>query len=296
MTLPLMTLDAWRARGRMVTVYGHPLFLVEAGAADAPPLLLLHGYPTSSHDYSGVIDMLATQYRVVAHDHLGFGQSSKPAEHSYSLVDQAELALGLWHTLGITTGHLVAHDYGTSVATELMARRERGGLPVRLATLTLCNGSVHLELARPRLIQKLLRHPITGPWVARLSSKQVFARNMRGIVARPESLPSHVLDDMWTLLTLKGGKDRLPALTRYLDERRQFWHRWIGALTRLNLPAHVLWGARDPVARPQVAEKLAGEIPGATLTWLSELGHYPMVEDGRAWATALTVFIAQHPL
>lgn len=77
-------------------------------------------------------------------------------------MDHAEVALGVWRELGISRGHLLAHDYGTSVATELLARRERRLSPVGLDSVALCNGSVHLRLAKLRLSQRLLRSRLTG--------------------------------------------------------------------------------------------------------------------------------------
>lgn len=289
--MPLPDIAAWQARGRTISVFGQDVFVVEAGDPASPALLLLHGYPTSSHDYAPTLDVLARRFRVVVHDHPGFGLSGKDPRWSGSLIEQAEIALGVWRSLGIERGHLVAHDYGTSVATEILARRERLGVPVGIDSLTLCNGSVHIELARPRLIQWLLADETVGPTVARLSGRGLFARNMRAVVAKKEVLDDATLDTMWALLTRSDGLDALPRLTRYLHERRRYHHRWIGALTRLDLPTHILWGPEDPVALRAVAEALAGEIPGARLTWLDGLGHYPMLEDPERWAEGVMGFV-----
>lgn len=279
----------WEGRGRRIEVFGHGVFVVEAGPRDAPILAILHGYPSSSADYEQVLPLLSERYRVVVHDHVGFGLSDKPRAWSYSLIDQADVAIGVWRALGLQHVHLLAHDYGTSVATELVARRERGMLPVALSSLTLCNGSVHLELARPRLAQKLLRNRWIGPSFARLASRALFERNLRAICAKPPG--DEELARMWQLLVRADGRAVLPAISRYLDERESLWQRWIPPLTRFDRPAHVLWGRRDPVALPAVAEALASEIPGARLTWLDALGHYPMIEAPERWATEVLGFL-----
>lgn len=281
----------WRARGAHLSLHGHDTFFVDEGPHDAPVLLFLHGYPTSSHDLAPALPLLTAERRVVAHDHLGFGLSDKPEDFSYSLMEQADQALALWRALGIQRAHLVAHDYGTSVATELLARRERGLLPIELDSVTLCNGSMHIELADLRIIQVLLRNEWTGPLAARLASRALFARNMRRILARPEVLDDDAIDGMWALLERADGRLRMPQITQYLLERRRFWHRWIGALTRLDLPCHVLWGRKDPVAVPAIGQQVADETPTARLTWLEELGHYPMLEDPEAWSAALIAFL-----
>jgi pimeloyl-ACP methyl ester carboxylesterase len=297
----------WRAQGTRHRVFGRDVFAVSVGPtagptagpthgppgapSDTEPILVLHGFPSSSRDFSAALPRLASLRRVVVHDHLGFGLSEKPADYSYSLLEQAEVALGLWRSLGIARGHLVAHDYGTSVATELLARRERGLCPVDFASVTFCNGSVHLDLAHLTPAQRLLRRPRLGPIFARLASRRVFVAQLRRILGDPASVPESELDAMWEGLTRVQGRERLAALAGYMDERVRFRARWIDPLTRLDLRCHILWGRRDPVALPAIAEQLAREIPGATLTWLDDLGHYPMLEAPARWADAVLAFL-----
>src|SRR5215467_6179093 len=103
----------WSARGTKHRIFGHDVFAVTEGADTGAPLLVLHGFPSSSRDFAAALPRLAGARRVVVHDHLGFGLSDKPPAYSYSLLEQAEVALALWRDLGITRGHLLAHDYGT---------------------------------------------------------------------------------------------------------------------------------------------------------------------------------------
>lgn len=285
------TLDAWRDRGAFETVFDRRIFYLEEGPADAEHLLILHGFPTSSVDFHRVIDRLASRYRVIVHDHPGFGLSAKPADYSYSLLEQAETALGLWRQLGVRSGHLLAHDYGTSVATELLARRERGLLPVELASVTLTNGSVHLELASLRMSQLIARSPLLGPIFGRLVFRGYFKHVMRRLWADPDRAEDADLEAMWQGIVAGGGKLRTHQISSYLDERVRFRHRWIEPLTRLDVPAHVLWGRNDPVAVPAIARQLAAEIPGAVLTWLDDAGHYPMLEQPEDWAEAVLGFL-----
>jgi len=284
----------WLGRGARHLVFGHQVFAVDAGSGAGTPLLVLHGFPSSSRDFGLALPRLAEQRRVVIHDHLGFGFSDKPAAYSYSLVEQAEVAIGLWRSLGVTRGHLLAHDYGTSVATELLARRERRLCPIDFASVTLCNGSVHIDLAHLTPSQRLLRSPRLGPIFARLAQKPIFIAQIRRILGDPRAVSDAELDAMWEGLVRDGGRARMPALSGYMAERVRFAERWIGALTRLDLPAHVLWGRRDPVAVAAIAEQLTREIPRATPTWLDELGHYPMLEAPARWAAVALDFLGEH--
>jgi pimeloyl-ACP methyl ester carboxylesterase len=273
-------------------IFGRDVFAVSEGDEGcAAPILILHGFPSSSRDFLPPLPRLAAKHRVVVHDHLGFGYSDKPEDYSYSLLEQAEVAIALWRSLGITRGHLVAHDYGTSVATELLARRERGLCPIEFASVTLSNGSVHIDLAHLLPSQQVLRRRYLGPIFARLASRRVFMAQMRRILGDPRSVADEELLAMWEGVARDRGRERLPALAGYMDERTRFRARWIDPLTRLDLPCHVLWGRKDPIAVPAIAEQLAREIPGAKLTWLDDLGHYPMLEAPNRWADALLGFL-----
>lgn len=282
------TLEAWRKRGDYFEVDGHRVFYVDIeGPPGAEPLVILHGFPTASCDFHRVVDLLAQHFRVVIHDHLGFGLSDKPQDYSYSLVDQAEVALCLWRALGLVGGHILAHDYGTSVANELMARHTRCLLAHTFVpqSLTLCNGSPHIELADLRLVQRALRTKYLGPVVAKLSNRAFFHRQIRQLGGTPEAISREERDLMWAAVTHGAGRATIAKVSRYTRERERMWHRWIGAMTRLNnVPVHILWGEGDPVAVPAIARALAAETPGAELTWLSGLGHYPMVEDPQRFA------------
>ncbi len=264
----------------------HELFCVDTGG-DKPVLLILHGYPTSSHDYWRALPILAERYRVIVHDHLGFGLSDKPRDYSYSLVDQADHAIALWRAVGVTEAVLLAHDYGTSVATELLARRNFGAEPIKLRSLTLCNGSMHIELANLRIMQRLLKAPLVGSVVARLASQRLFHRNMRKLFADPSFLDDEELDAMWTQLVAGGGRAVLPAVTRYIDERYKFWHRWIGALRDTDLPVHIVWARQDPVAVEKMAHVLHDEIANSDLQLLDGVGHFPMIEAVERWCAAV---------
>ncbi len=284
-------LAAWRDTGRTADVFGREVFFHEVGPADAPVLVVVHGFPTCSLDFREALPVLSQRYRVVVHDHLGFGLSDKPAEFSYSLLEQADFALGLWRQLGIERAHLLAHDMGTSVTTEILARRERLGIDLDLASVTLCNGSVYIDMAQLTATQKLLRNPTLGPIVASRATRGFFGKRIRKIVGDPSTVSDTELDDQWAAMVYRDGKERVPAIIGYIGERSRFADRWHGALRRLDLPTHVLWGQRDPVAVKAIGDRLAEEIPGATITRIDGLGHFPMVEDPTGWSEAALRFI-----
>ena len=105
------------------------------GYGGAETIVLVHGFPTSSHDYSRSHKFLEKDFCVVMFDHVGFGFSDKPAgpEYVYSVFSAAENALELWRQLKIRSAHIVAHDMGDSIVTEIMSRRQRNMLPSQIS-------------------------------------------------------------------------------------------------------------------------------------------------------------------
>ena len=289
-------LQQWCAAGERLDIFGQSIFVRHEPArdrnrAEAVPLAVLHGFPTSSLDFHRVLPELSSRRRVLLHDHLGFGESAKPEGEAYSLLEQAEIAIEVWRRAGARRVHLLAHDYGTSVATELLARRERGLLPIELVSVVLTNGSMLLDLARLRMSQRIARSRSLGPWFGRLVTYGYFRRVLRRLWARPELAREEDLAAMWEGIQRHGGQRRTHEISSYLHERVRFRRRWIGALERLDLPCQLLWGTADPVARKVIAEELGRRIPGADTRWLEGVGHFPMLEAPERFSAGVQGFL-----
>lgn len=268
---------------------GQDCFVVDQGDRQAESaMVLLHGFPSSSLDWRAVVDRLAGEQRLLLIDFPGFGFSAKPATgYSYSLIDQADRVLMMLAARGIRRIDLVAHDMGTSVACELLARREMGLLPIAVDSVVLMNGSVFIEQARLTPSQKLLRSPLAKPYT-KLASARLFRWQIGKILGRP--VDDTELEAMWALMRYNDGIRTLPLTIAYVNERYRFYQRWTGPLVRLDIPVRVIWGRRDPVAVPAIARRLADTIPAAGLEWLDDLGHFPMLEDPAAVAAAIRRF------
>ncbi len=135
-------------------------------------LLLIHGFPSASWDWHYLWQPLAQRYRVIACDMLGFGDSAKPVNHEYSLLEQADLQQALLAQLGVEQPvHLLAHDYGDSVAQELLARHYDS--QIQIASCVFLNGGLFPETHRPVLMQKLLLSPLGWMMRPRVQSRWV---------------------------------------------------------------------------------------------------------------------------
>ncbi len=283
----------WKKAGKMIEINGYKHFYYDSGT-DKPVMMVLHGYPTCSYDYYKAVPFLEQKYRVVIHDHLGFGYSDKPLSYSYSLIEQADQAIQLWQCLGIKEGVVVAHDYGTSIATELLARMIRfKDIGLQVNAMVLCNGSMHIEMSKLRLIQKLLLNKLTGPLIARLTNKRIFVKNIKNVYCDPKAVSDDEADALWTMVTYNQGRKVLHQTTQYINQRYVYWHRWIGALQSTDLPIKIVWAKNDPVAVIEMAETLNKEIKNSQLTVLDHLGHFPMLENPSKWSEAVMSSLLQ---
>lgn len=270
----------------MVTHDGHRIFVREQEPAAGAPILALHGFPSSSYDWRQLCDLLSGR-RLTTFDFLGFGLSEKPRGNVYSLFAQADLTEAIATACcGGEAVTLVAHDMGTSVATELMARDLEHKLSFRLGAVLLFNGSMVLERASLTPGQKLLRGPL-GPLATRLTSELTFRAQFRRLFSAAHPISSAELADQWALLSHRDGHRILDRLIYYLHERTVHAPRWHGALR--DWPGHLelAWAGQDPVCTEAVLQAVRELRPHAPLTRLSELGHYPQLEDPSACAATV---------
>lgn len=268
--------DAWRAGGALVEVNGRRLFM-RTCEGDGPQLLFLHGYPSSSYDWRPVLELLPGQ-RAACFDFLGFGLSDKPRDHVYSLMDQADLVEGVVQRLDAAEIVLVAHDMGTSVATELLARDVEGRLPFRLRSVLLLNGSMVIERASLTLSQKVLRSRF-GVVAAALSNERSFRAGFGRLFSAGHPLTPEEAADQWALLAYGGGNRILHKLTYYLRERVTFAERWHGALRDWDGQLELAWALQDPVATEAVLDAVLELRPAAPATRFPSLGHYSQLEE-----------------
>jgi pimeloyl-ACP methyl ester carboxylesterase len=281
----------WRARGGDEEFRRRRIHVFERDG-ESPALLLLHGFPSSSYDWRALLAE-ERDHAVLAFDFLGFGLSEKPRDHVYTLGWQADLTEGLVRRhLDGRAVFLVAHDMGTSVATELLARDLEGRLEIELAGVLLFNGSIILERASLTPAQRLLRSPV-GPLAARLSSERFFRREFERLFSPAHPLSSEEAADQWSLICENGGRTLGHRLINYLDERERYAERWHGAVRDWEGALSFAWGTRDPVATVAVLDALLELRPQAPVERLTELGHYPQIEDPVAIAATLRSALAR---
>jgi pimeloyl-ACP methyl ester carboxylesterase len=282
-----MTLGEWYASGRRtpVTVASGTWQLFTRVDGAGPWCTLFHGFPTSAWDWHLVWPTLAGRRRVLAFDFLGFGESDKPADHTYDIVEQADFAVALWKMHGITRTDLVVHDYGVSVAQEVLARHAAGALGVEIDTVTFMNGGIYPDLHRPQPAQLMLLDPEQGPKLGDLMTGETFAVGLRRTYAIQPS--DAELADQWETVRRRDGNRIGHRLIQYIRDRQRNADRWVGALEATRVPRHFLWGMLDPVSGEQMAGRIAEHMPDADLVRLDDVGHWPQIEAAERVAAQL---------
>jgi pimeloyl-ACP methyl ester carboxylesterase len=265
----------WISAGETRRLAGHQAFVRTAVTPGRPPLLLIHGYPTASYDWVRVWPRLAEHYSLYALDLLGFGLSDKPRDSDYPIALQADLCMALLDDCGVTKAHVLAHDYGDTVAQELLSREREGRIAI--ASMVFLNGGLFPETHRARPIQKLLARPLIGPLLARAMSYQKFEDTMLSIAGSAPPTREE-LTDLWVLVEHDGGRRALARLINYMEQRRRNRSRWVGALVESTVPRRLICGAVDPVSGRHLAERYRELVPDADVVLLEDVGHYPQLE------------------
>lgn len=286
-----MNLQQWRRAGKVFDWQGQRIFHRDQGEGEV--LLCLHGFPTASWDWHRLWPGLSASRRVIALDFLGYGFSSKPSDHGYSVSQQADIVLALMHSLAITQAHVLAHDFGDSVAQELLARTAEQGaqMPLRMLSVCYLNGGLFMEAARPRLIQRLLLSPL-GPWLSRRLRYPRFARSFAAIFAADTQPSANELADFWQLIAHENGHHLAHALIQYIPERHRQRARWVAAMQNSAIAQRLIIGMADPVSGWRIAQRYRELLPSADVVELPGIGHYPQVEAPDAVLAAYAEFLA----
>ncbi|ALQ07774.1 alpha/beta hydrolase [Pseudoalteromonas sp. Bsw20308] len=285
----MVSLQQWQSQGSFTQINGHQIFTKVAGDVTKPALLLIHGFPSASWDWEGMWQALSEHYFVITLDMLGFGLSDKPKNAGYKITEQADLYTQFLKTLNINDIHILAHDYGDTVAQELLAKQVVSQSDFKINSVCFLNGGLFPEVHKPLFIQKLLLSKF-GWLVPKLMNKQKFANNLVIIFSKSTRPSKQVVDTLWELLIYKDGLAVMPKLISYIKQRQQNRERWVGAIINSNIPLTFIAGAEDPISGKHMIEHYKKLIPNARVQEFVELGHYPQVENPDAITQAYLAF------
>ncbi|MFD8144887.1 alpha/beta fold hydrolase [Streptomyces sp. NPDC059708] len=260
---------------RTVDVDGVTVAYRESGPADGPVLLLLHGFPTASHQFTRLMDALAgTPYRLIAPDYPGFGRTDAPAGFTYTFDRLADIVEGFTDALALDRFALYVFDFGAPVGLRLASRR-----PERITGLIVQNGNAYDEglSDEARAFAGLRREePGNEERVRGLFTLEGTRFQYETGVADP----ALISPDNWTLdvhyLGLPGRQDAQADLA--FDYASNFAHypAWQAWIRDSAVPVLVVWGAGDPFFTPAGAKAYLRDAPGAEVHVFEGAGHFAL--------------------
>lgn len=274
-----MTLQDWKSKGSYFRYKGHQIFSIDEGKGAC--ILLIHGFPTASWDWSKMWKTLTSNFRVLTLDMIGFGFSAKPQRYQYSIFDQADLIESYLRSKKVKTVKILSHDYGDTVAQELLARfnerKKEQYLDLEISSICFLNGGLFPETHQPLFIQKILMSPL-GSIVARLFNRKKLGKNFKKIFG-PNTQPTEKeLDDFWRLITHNDGNKISHLLIRYMQERKDNRTRWVEAIQRTSTPLCLIDGTYDPISGKNMSDRYRSIIPNPKVIELENIGHFPLIE------------------
>jgi pimeloyl-ACP methyl ester carboxylesterase len=278
---------------RTATIQGRSIFYREAGDPGLPTLVLLHGFPTSSFMFRGLIPLLAERFHVIAPDYVGFGQSDAPAADAfdYTFENLTAHVAGLLDHLGLTSYILYMQDFGGPVGFRLFAQR-----PEAVRGFVIQNTNAYLAGVGEPAAQTFL--PL---WEDRNPATEAAAR---GFLAAETTKFQYVVGakdaaaispDNWThdqaLLDRPGTDAAMLDLLEDYKTNVAAYDSWHAAFRAHRPETLIVWGKNDPFFTPAGAEAYLADLPQAKLVWL-DAGHFVLDENAAQVAAEITAQFA----
>lgn len=276
-------LKNWHNKGRYYSYKDSSIFyIVEDGfLTEEKTLLCIHGFPTSSLDWSKVLADLKDHFnKIILLDMLGFGFSDKPKSHDYLITEQADILEAILESLSLTGVHILSHDYGDTVALELVHRYNHNESRIKVKSLCMLNGGIFPETNFPMLSQKLLLVPVAGNLLSHFIFYGLFKQSLGKTFGEHTWPTDDEMRDFYALVRHKDGNTNNGRIIQYIAQRNDNKNRWVGALQTTTIPVHMIYGPSDPVNPPVFINHYKRTVPQHSLHVLDmAIGHYPQWED-----------------
>jgi len=271
---------------------GVDIFYREAGPADAPTIVLLHGFPSSSHMYRELIPLLADRFHLVAPDYPGFGYSAAPTPDlfAYTFDHLADVMDHFLEELGLDRYSLYMQDYGGPIGFRLATRH-----PERIAALIVQNANAYDEGISAAF------DPLKPFWSSRTPRTEMAAR---ALLTRDTTIfqythgarrPELVSPDAWTsdqaFLDQPGIDDIQLDLLHDYPSNLALYPAWHAYLRAHRPPTLVVWGRNDPFFTVPGAEAFQRDLPDAEVHLL-DTGHFALEEERDTIAAHIRRFLA----
>jgi pimeloyl-ACP methyl ester carboxylesterase len=283
--------DSAVTRYRTAAVDGIDIFYRDAGPSNAPAVVLLHGFPTSSHMFRNLIPVLAQRYRVIAPDYPAFGHSAVPARRAftYSFARYAEIVDGLLNQLGVERYALYVQDYGAPVGFRLALRH-----PERITALVVQNGNAYEEGL------KEFWNPIKAYWADGSEAHRAALRAGLTLAATKSQYldgvrdSSRIAPDAWlhdqTLLDRPGIDEIMLDLFKDYGSNVALYPQFQAFFRSRRPPTLIVWGKHDAIFPAEGARAYLRDLPEAEMHLL-DTGHFALEDKGDDIAALMLDFL-----
>lgn len=271
---------------RHIDVEGVDVFYRESVPTrpDAPTLLLLHGFPSASHQFRRLIDALGNRYRLLAPDYPGFGNTTAPADFTYTFDRLADITAGFVQRLGLTRFAMYVFDFGAPVGFRLAERH-----PEWIAGLIVQNGNAYesglSDAAREFTALRPEQEGAEQTIRELLTLSGTRSQYETGVPDPTQLSPESWLLDQY-FLDLPGRQAAQVALAFDYKSNLARYPRWQAWLREHRPPTLITWGANDPFFPEPGAHAYLADVPGAELH-VFDTGHFAL-ETHAAEIAALT--------
>jgi pimeloyl-ACP methyl ester carboxylesterase len=267
---------------RVVRIDGVDVFYREAGPANAPVVLLLHGFPASSFMYRDLITQLAGRFRVIAPDYPGFGYSAAPpvGEFSYTFDRLTDVIEKFTDQLGLAKYAIYMQDFGAPVGFRLASRR-----PGRVSALIAQNANAYEEGLPENFwapARTLWKDPSPAN-LARIREAAISDSALEWNYTHGVKEPSRVSPDSWVLqqalVNRPGNKEIMLALLYDYRTNLDHYATWHAYFRKHQPPMLIVWGKNDVIFPAPGAQAYLRDLPQAELHLL-DTGHFALEEKG----------------
>ncbi|WP_077080559.1 alpha/beta fold hydrolase [Mycobacterium numidiamassiliense] len=276
------------------------VFSRRCGTPGAPPLVLVHGFPTSSIDYFALTNELSAEFDIFLLDFPGYGLSEKPPEpYVYSLYDDARLLVhAITEVWNLTGFRILTHDRGSSVGLIAVGMLAAQDPPIAPLDLIVTNGNIYLPLSNLTVYQTALLDPATGRATAAATTPETLAAGL----GASTFMPRRTLDDPEIAALAKcfahnDGIRVLPDTIQYLNERAADETSWLDTLSKSHINTTVVWGVHDNVAPLRVPNHIwqayLKDKPGRNRYWVVPGGDHYIQCDAPAQLAQIVRLTAQ---
>jgi pimeloyl-ACP methyl ester carboxylesterase len=271
---------------------GLNIFYREAGDPSRPTIVLLHGFPSSSHMYRDLIPKLAAKYHVIAPDYPGFGYSDQPAaaDFAYTFDHLAAVTDDLLNSLKLDKYSIYIQDYGSPIGFRLFVKH-----PEKIQAIISQNGNAYNEGLSPFWAENLYPY-----WKDKSATNEAKVRGLLTLDTTKFQYtagfrnPANVSPDAWTFdqMTLDkpgNAEIQLALFYDYQNNVKQY-DLWHATLRRAHPPVLAVWGKNDPIFIPPGALAFTNDVPDAEIHLL-DTGHFALEEDGDVIADYILKFL-----